>query len=159
MRTVNASGIALIKSFESFRALPYQDEDGIWTIGYGHTKDVTPHMPAITEWQAEDFLQQDLQDAEADIANYVRVTLTDNQYAALVSLVFNVGPLPLKHSLGTFLNAGNYQAAGDEFRRWRLSAGEVSDGLVRRRAAERALFLTPDEDANAEEGPATHNID
>jgi lysozyme len=159
MRSVNAAGIALIKSFESFRSLPYQDEDGIWTIGYGHTKGVTRCMPAITEWQGEDFLKQDLLDAQAAVDRYVTVTLNDNQYAALVSLVFNVGPQPLKRTLGTMLNDQNYTGTADEFLRWRLANGLISDGLVRRREAERALFLTPDEDSNTDEEPATHNID
>jgi lysozyme len=147
MRSVNAAGVTLIKSFESFSATPYKDEDGVLTIGYGHTKDVTADMPAITEWQGEDFLKQDLQDAQADIAAKVKVSLTDNQYAALVSLVFNVGPVPLEKTLGTMLSDQNYTGCADEFLRWRMSGGMVSDGLVRRREAERALFLTPDDTA------------
>jgi lysozyme len=136
MRPINAAGLRLIMSFESFSASPYQDEGGVWTIGYGHT-------PPVTEAEAEQLLRQDLKTAQESVARLVTAPLTDNQYAAVVSLVYNAGPEPLRRTLGAKLNAGDASAA-QEFLRWRLAGGMVSDGLVRRREAERALFRTPD---------------
>jgi len=146
MRPINEVGLRLIKSFESFRANAYLDESGVWTIGYGHTHDVTENTSAVTEPEAEILLRQDIASAEESVEQLIAVVLGDNQYAALVSLVFNTGPAPLKRMLGARLNAGDYAGAAQEFLRWRLSGGIVSDGLVRRREAERTLFLTPDTD-------------
>jgi len=153
MRSINDAGLALIKSFESFRSEPYQDEGGIWTIGYGHTEGVTEDSDDITEAQAETLLCGDLQSAEDAVSRLITVDLDDNQYAALVSLTFNAGTAPLMRTLGQKLNAGDYAGAAEQFAAWRLAGGIVSDGLVRRRAAERELFLTPVNE------PATHNID
>jgi len=143
MRPINAAGLRLIMSFESFSASPYQDEGGVWTIGYGHTQGVTRATPPVTEAEAEQLLRQDLKTAQESVARLVTAPLTDNQYAAVVSLVYNAGPEPLRRTLGAKLNAGDASAA-QEFLRWRLAGGMVSDGLVRRREAERALFRTPD---------------
>jgi lysozyme len=144
MRRINDNGLALIKSFEGFRPDPYPDEGGTWTIGYGHTQDVDAGSAAVTEAQAETLLQEDVGAAEESVCGAIVVPLTDNQYAALVSLVYNAGSAPLTRMLGARLNAGDYAGAAQEFLRWRLSGGMVSDGLVRRREAERALFLAPD---------------
>jgi lysozyme len=144
MRAINQAGLALIMSFESFRTGPYLDEGNTWTIGYGHTSGVTEQSSIITEEEAEALLRADIATAEASVAELVTVPLTDNQYAALVSLVYNAGSAPLSRMLGVRLNRQDYQGAADEFLRWRLAGGLVSDGLVRRREAERALFLTPD---------------
>jgi lysozyme len=142
MRTINSVGLALVKSFEQFRAQPYQDEGGVWTIGYGHTDHIGPDSPALSEAEAEALLRRDLSEAEESVCALVHVPLNDNQYAALVSLVYNAGPAPLSRGLGMRLNAGDYAGVADEFLRWRLAGGMVSDGLLRRRTAERALFLT-----------------
>jgi lysozyme len=140
-RSINAAGLALIKSFESFRSYPYKDSAGIWTIGYGHTKGVNAWTVPITEDQAEDFLLADVTDAEAAIERLIYIALNDNQFSALVSLIYNVGTAPLTHTLGALLNEGNYSAVADQFLRWNHAGGVVSDGLTRRRVAERNLFL------------------
>jgi lysozyme len=147
MRSINQAGLDLIKSFESFRAEPYRDEDGIWTIGYGHTRQVTGDSQAVAEEQAEALLRQDILVAEVSVCGLITAALNENQYAALVSLVYNAGPAPLTRMLGIRLNKQDYRGAADEFLRWRLAGGMVSDGLVRRRQAERALFLTPEGDS------------
>lgn len=144
MRAINQAGLDLIKSFEGFSAEPYQDEGDVWSIGYGHTKNVTPDTSPITESEAEILLRDDLSDAENSVCNLIAAPLTDNQYAALVSLVYNAGLEPLKRMLGTKLNQQDYIGTANEFLRWRIAGGIVSDGLVRRRNAERTLFLTPD---------------
>ncbi len=144
MRRINQAGLELIKSFESFRSEPYEDEVDVWTIGYGHTQNVGRTTAAVTQVQAEQLLREDIAAAEDSVCRLVTVGLSDNQYAAVVSLVYNTGTAPLRRMLGVKLNAGDYAGAAREFIRWRLAGGLVSDGLVRRREAERALFATPD---------------
>lgn len=144
IRQVNQDGIDLIKSFEGFRADPYQDEAGIWTIGYGHTHGVTEDSESIDETQAEEFLGEDIAAAEQSVVNFIKSPLTDNQFSAIVSLVYNVGPLPLKKTMGNLLNSGDYLGAAAQFNVWVFADGKVSQGLVRRRAAEKLLFQTDD---------------
>ena len=144
MRSVNQAGLRLLKHFEGFRAQPYEDVSGVWTIGYGHTQGVGPDTGRVDECGAETLLRTDIAAAEQAVCRLVSVPLGDNQYAALVSLVFNAGHAPLRKMLGAMLNDGDYAGAADQFLRWRLAGGMVSDGLVRRRNAERRLFLLPD---------------
>lgn len=142
MRNVNQAGIDLIKSFEGFRPEPYRDSGGVWTIGYGHIREVSEDSPPITEEEGENLLIQDLGRAEREVERFVQVPLTDNQFAALVSLVFNVGTTPLLKTLGAKLTEQDYTAAADEFQKWTHVGGNVIEGLVRRRDAEKALFLS-----------------
>ena len=156
-RPVNAAGMALIKSYETFRACPYQDEGEVWTIGYGHTHAVNAETPPVSEPEACAILQADLADFGNYVLLHIKVPLSDNEYAALVSLTENVGTGPLVDTLGKKLNAGDRAGAADEFLRWDKEHidGELVeiDGLARRRGEERELFLTPDDE------PASHNID
>jgi len=140
MRTINQAGLNLIKSFESLRLHPYADDAGVWTIGYGHTSGVTADTPAINAAQAEYFLKIDVSDAASSVQQKISISLNDNQFSALVSLVFNVGKAPLLHTLGAKLNAGDYAGASAEFLRWNRVGGQVSNGLTRRRNAEQRLF-------------------
>ena len=98
------AGLALIKKYEGFSAEPYQDVAGIWSIGYGHTDGVTADTHSIDESAAEELLKDDLEAAEQDIEDNITVDLTDNQFSALCSLVFNVGDAPLKMTLGHSCN-------------------------------------------------------
>jgi lysozyme len=141
-RDINILGLRLIKSFESLSLTPYQDGGGVWGIGYGHAHGVTATTPPITQIEACQLLKDDLADAENSIAKHIHVYLSDNQYAALVSLVYNCGIAPLVDTLGTYLNASNYNKAAEEFLRWNHIDGVVSDGLTRRREAEKTLFQT-----------------
>jgi len=156
-RSINDAGIALVKSFESFRADPYQDEGDVWTQGYGRTHGITADSPPITEPQACAWLAEDLQEFGNYVLEYIKTALSDNEYAALVSLTENVGTGPLIGGLGKVLNAGDKASTADHFLLWDKETidGELVEvpGLTRRRTAERELFLTPDEE------PATHNID
>lgn len=141
---LTASTIALIKHMEGCRLDAYRDAVGVWTIGYGHTKGVYPGM-TITQAQAERFLISDLKDAENDVSRCVRVPLSDNEYGALVSLVFNIGANAFKNSTCLKeLNLGNRQAAADAmelFVKGHIHGRKrVLNGLVRRRRMERALF-------------------
>lgn len=151
-RKINAAGLELIKSFEGFRATTYTCPGGKPTIGWGHA--ILPgesFQEPISEMQGLSVLARDLAQAEAAVERLVTVPLTDNQFAALVSFTFNVGQGNLeKSTLLKKLNAGHYDSAAGEFGRWVKAGGQVLEGLVRRRAAERDLFLTPDQPAAAE---------
>lgn len=141
MRT-NESGISIVKEFEGLRLEAYKDVAGIITIGWGHTGDVKMG-DKITKHQAEAILDVDLDKFERAVGAMVRIA-NENEFSALVSLAFNIGENALRHShLLQFFNAGQITDASNEFLHWRLSAGKVQSGLVRRRAAERALFLKP----------------
>jgi lysozyme len=165
-REINQAGLDLIKSFEGIpdgdpdtvNIDPYLDPVGIWTIGWGHAirqngrylRGETDKAAAyalfpggITLAQAEALLRGDLVEAEQDVGRLVKVPVSDNEFAALVSFTFNLGAANLGAStLLRELNAGNTQAAADQFGRWVMAGGVKLAGLVRRRAAERALFLT-----------------
>lgn len=140
-RAINAAGLDLIKSFESCRLLAYKDSGGVWTIGWGHTPARKDNR--ITQDRADQLLALDLLWAERAVTQDVTVTLTPNQFAALVSFTFNLGPVALgKSTLLRMLNAGDYTGAANEFRRWNKDNGEVVAGLTRRRTAEKDLFTT-----------------
>jgi lysozyme len=141
-QSINQAGLDLIKEFEGLVLTAYDDGVGVWTIGYGHTKNVLPN-DTITFDHAIALLEQDLQEFEKGVSELVQVPLTDNQFSALVCFTFNVGLGAFENStmLG-FLNAGNFAAAAGQFKLWVYGGGKVLDGLKARRAAEKALFLT-----------------
>lgn len=142
-RHVNAAGLQLVKSFEGLRLQTYRDAVGVLTIGYGHTAGVKAGQ-TITEAQATKFLLADLADAESAVERFVTVPLNDNQFAALVSLTFNIGTEAFRRStLRKKLNARDYDAVPAQLARWVKGAGKTLPGLVRRRKAEADLWNTP----------------
>lgn len=135
-------GIELIKNSESCRLEAYLCPAQIPTIAYGKTKGVKLGMK-ISQSQAEEFLRQDLAEFEEGVKKLVKVPLTDNQFSALVSFSYNLGLGALsKSTLLKKLNAKDYAGAATEFKRWVRGGGKVLPGLVKRRAAEKALFLS-----------------
>jgi lysozyme len=139
---VSNNGINLIKRFEGLELKAYKDSVGILTIGYGHTHAVKAG-DVITGEQAHAFLREDLQVAEMTINTNVKVKLTQGQFDALASFVFNLGSGNfVKSTLIRKLNAGDYAGAADEFGKWVNAGGKKLPGLVKRRAAEREVFLT-----------------
>ena len=133
-------GTEILKYFEGCKLTAYQDSVGVWTIGYGHTKGVYDGM-TITQDQAEQMLLSELEEYEGYIENMVTVPITQNQFDSLVVWVYNLGPTNFKNStLLKELNAGNYNAAGQEITRWNKAGGKVLAGLVKRREAEAELF-------------------
>lgn len=139
---VSNNGINLIKRFEGLELKAYKDSVGILTIGYGHTHAVKAG-DAITGEQADAFLREDLQVAELTINTNVKVKLTQGQFDALASFVFNLGSGNfVKSTLIRKLNAGDYTGAADEFGKWVNAGDKKLPGLVKRRAAEREVFLT-----------------
>ena len=148
VRQINDAGLSLIKSFEGFRDTAYQDQGGIWTIGYGHTADVTEGMTCTME-DASNWLSADLTNAESGVSRIVTVNLGDNQFAALVSFAFNVGLGNFANSsLVRLLNGGSYDCVPTQLCRWDHVNGAPNAGLFRRRVAEGQLWSTPD-DGNA----------
>lgn len=142
----STNGINLIKSFEGLRLKAYDDGVGVWTIGFGTIK--YPNGIRVkagdscTSQQAEDYLRNDLSAFESAVNRLVKAKLTQNQFDALVSLTYNIGSGAFKGStLLKLLNKGDYQGAADQFLVWNKAGGKVMKGLVRRREAERALFL------------------
>jgi GH24 family phage-related lysozyme (muramidase) len=141
-RSINQAGLNFIKDFEGCILEAYKDAVGVLTIGYGHTQGVTWEQ-RITQKEAEEFLKEDLNYFENSVSELVKVPLSDNQFAALVSFTFNVGAGALTSStLLRLLNSGDYQGASNQFQQWIYGDGKVLAGLVRRRTAERDLFLT-----------------
>jgi len=143
IRSCNEAGKDIIRQSEGLRLTAYLCPAGKLTIGYGHTgPDVKTGM-TITEDQANALLSQDLVTAEKAISGAVSVTITDNQFSALVSFVFNLGAGNfLGSTLLKKLNANDIFGAADEFPRWNKVNGKVLAGLTRRREAEKALFLS-----------------
>jgi lysozyme len=142
--TISDAGIDLIKRFEGCRLTAYYCPARVLTIGYGHTgQDVKPGM-TITQQQADALLRRDLQRFERAVSESVKYPLTQPMYDALVSFAFNCGTAALKTStLLRLLNQGDVQGAAAQFDRWTKGGGKVLPGLVRRRSAEKAMFLTP----------------
>ena len=140
---VGARGIELIQAFEGFRADAYLCPAKVWTIGYGHTAGVKKGQ-TVTKEQALDLLRQDLAWVELALAT-VGVPLNQNEYDALASFVFNVGAGAFgKSTLRRLLVTGSpRKVVAEQFMRWTKGGGRVLSGLVRRREAERALFLAP----------------
>jgi lysozyme len=139
----SSRGIAFLKAREAFRAKPYGDA-GKWAIGYGHqlvAGDGLTTSSVLDEEAATRLLLRDLISRENAINSKVTVPLTQNQYDALVSLIYNIG-------IGAFgsstllrkLNARDYRGAANEFMTWENSQGKPI--LRGRRELERTLFLT-----------------
>jgi lysozyme len=138
---ISPAGLALIKQFEGLRLTSYQDSVGVWTIGYGSTLGVHAGM-TITQEQADARLSIDVQTAVQCVNRKVGPALTQNQFDALVSFVFNLGCGAFSGStLLRLLNAGDAGAAAHQFPAWCHAGKEVLAGLVMRRAAEQKLFL------------------
>ena len=141
MRKCNALGMQIIKESEGLRLRAYQCPSKIWTIGYGHTHDVKPD-DIISKKQADDFLADDIKWAESAVEKSVNVPLTDNQFSALVSLVFNIGTGNFRKSkVLEFLLSGHYMDAADAFMNHVFGGGKRLAGLERRRKQEADLFM------------------
>ena len=133
-------GLSLIKKFEGCELEAYQCSAGVWTIGYGQTKGVKPR-DSISQEEAEQMLVDELHEYESYVNEYVTVALSQNQFDALVSWVYNLGPANLKAStMLKVLNDGKYEEVPYQMKRWNKAGGKVLEGLIRRREAEACLF-------------------
>ena len=147
--TAEDLAVNLATQFEGFSATPYPDPGtggAPWTIGYGSTHDdkgnpITPDHAPITEETAREWMVEDMKLALSDIQEHVTVPLTAEETAACEDFIYNCGVGNFNNStLVRLLNQGKYEAAAEEFPKWDLSNGRILAGLVRRRAAEEALF-------------------
>ena len=142
------AGFELIRSFEGYHtALPdgsckaYLDtlaKPHVWTVGYGVTEGVQPNM-ILTKDEAEAMFRREMEKHEAIVTRCVTTEIGQSNFDALVSFQYNTGALP-RSTLLKKLNAGDFDGAAREFDRYRMAGGKVYKGLVRRRAAERAMF-------------------
>lgn len=146
LRPINQAGFELITRFEqgpgggpALKA--YQCPAGVWTIGYGHTFAVQPDW-TCTRNDALRWLDADLASSEDDVCTHVSVPLTDNQYAALVSLCFNIGRYAFDSStLLKYINLLDFASVPSQIMRWNHSKSVVLAGLTERRKAEADLWL------------------
>lgn len=129
-----------VKQFEGRELKAYRCSAGVWTIGYGHTNGVK-QGDETSPAEAEQLLVEDLTAIADELNRLVNVPVSEGQYIALLSLAFNVGAAAVKKSTLLFhLNHKRYDEAAAEFDKWIYAGGKVSEGLKRRRAAERKLF-------------------
>jgi lysozyme len=134
---ISAAGIAAIKQREGVRYKAYRDSRGIPTIGVGHTGPEVRMTMVWADQQVDQVLESDLQRFEDAVNTAVKVPLTQNQFDACVSLAFNIGVQGfMGSSVVRQLNAGNTQAAADDFLMW-----DRPPELMGRRQGERAQFL------------------
>jgi lysozyme len=143
--TYGGQGLALTEQFEGCELTAYQDQVGVWTIGYGHTgPDVVAGL-IITQDQAQALLAKDVGSAAACVNAVVTVQLSQEEFDALVDFVFNLGAGAFRGStLLRVLNTGDFASAAAQFDAWDRAGGAVVAGLLRRRQAETALFQTGD---------------
>ena len=147
---INKEGLDLIKSFEGCRLVAYDDLQpnktisnmsqvkGTLTIGYGHTAGVTVGM-VISQAQAENMLKSDMAKYEKYVTDNVKITLNENQFSALVSFCYNCGV----GNLRTLVRNRTAEQIANSITLYNKAGGQVLKGLVRRREAERQLFLKP----------------
>jgi lysozyme len=140
MRTSGA-GVNMTAGFEGFVGHPYRDAVGVWTIGFGHTGPDVQGMGTITRAQGLALLHTDLRRFEAYVNGLVKVPLSQDQFDALVDLVYNIGAGAFASStLLRLLNAKDYRGAQAQFLVWDHAGGHVLPGLLARRRREASLF-------------------
>ena len=149
MTNVTQAGIDLIKSNEGCKLSAYQDQRGIWTIGYGHTGPCIGRGVALTQDQAERYFVDDIQRFSSGVSALVKVNLTNNQFSAFVSLAYNIGIGAF--SMCSALHLANTGDLSDVPAHIMLydkieirGSLVVSNGLINRRRAECVLWATPD---------------
>ena len=151
---INDAGLNIIKKFEGLvdgdpsspGYSPYICPAGIPTIGWGSTRylsgaSVRMGDPGILVDEAEALLAAHCDHAEYWVSRLTTVAVSENNFSALVSLVYNIGSGNYQAStVRQKLNRGDYNGAADNFWQWRRGGGRILSGLVRRRAVEAALF-------------------
>ena len=145
------AGCACLEQSEGKCNTVYKDSAGLASIGIGHLIKEGERFTTLTDAECYELLKQDVAVAEADVNRMVKVELNQNQFDALVCLVFNIGGANFHSStLLKLLNAGDYKGAANEFDKWNKARVRgvltVISGLTARRGRERALFL---KEANA----------
>jgi len=145
---ISKKGLDLIKKFEGLKLKPYLCSAGVPTIGYGNTlyengKKVSLKDTIITEQRATELLSNSLKNLEQHVDSFCRDDINQNQFDALVSFAFNLGPYNLKSTLLKKVNKNpNDPTIRDEFMRWTKAGGKVLKGLVERRKCEADLYFS-----------------
>lgn len=139
---ISDKGLDIIKEFEGLRLKEYIDSGGYLSIGYGHLLTGGERFEdGITKEKAEELLLEDVADAVFVVDGMVTVPLTQNQFDALVSFVYNIGGDQFERStLLRLLNEGKYEEVPKQLMRWIKSNGKEVNGLKRRRKKEGELF-------------------
>lgn len=135
-------GVALVKRFEGFSPKPYKCPAGVWTIGYGTTEGVGPDTPPMTEEEASERLEADL-NRIGEVVGMHLPQLSQNKVDAILSFCYNVGVEAfLDSTLCEVIrrNPENYIVIKNEFRRWNKAGGKVLRGLVNRRESEAEMY-------------------
>lgn len=147
-RRLSAVGLALILGWEGFSALPYRDEAGVWTQGYGETRGVTATSPPITREAAKVQVVRRADEFGKQVDRCIKADLNQNQYDAILSATYNVGgSLVCGSTLQRLANAGDFAGMCKQLLRWnklrdaRTNELRVSNGLNNRRKAEYALCV------------------
>lgn len=144
---ISEKGLDLIKTFEGCKLTAYRCSAGVWTIGWGTTEPIQGKAickgMTITQKQADQLLLDNLVQYEQGVSKAVKVKLNQNQFDALVSFTYNCGINALKRSdLLGYVNQKDFLKAANEFERWNKANGVVLGGLIKRRKAEKELFLS-----------------
>lgn len=147
LRDISELGFAIIREFEGFSSVAYLDTGGVWTIGFGTIK--FPNGKRVvngdvcTQSEAEQWLKNDSNWVDACLDKHIKVDVTQNQFDALASLVYNIGETAfVKSTLLSLLNQRSYILAADQFDKWIYDNGKKIQGLVNRRKKEKVLFLS-----------------
>lgn len=150
-KNISDYGVDLIRGFEGLRTSAYLDSVNVWTIGYGTIKYPSGKRvtkgDVCTEAQAKMYMKNDLKVFVSAVNKLVTVPLNQNQFDALVSLLYNIGETAFANStLLRKLNAGDYKGAAEQFEVWNKGRVkgvlQVIPGLANRRKAERKVFET-----------------
>lgn len=144
---VNQAGMDLIKRWEGCKLKAYKDVAGVWTVGYGLTTaagfiEVGPDT-TLTQEEADWYLEQAVNKYADGIRSAITAPINENQFAAFVSLAYNVGIAGVRRSSALrHFNEGNLDKVPRAIRAWNKAGGRVVQGLVNRREAEVKLFET-----------------
>lgn len=146
-QSLSTKGAAFIAQWEGLKLRAYKDSGGIWTIGIGTI--IYPNGSKVregdtcTEAQAYEWFKAYIVGVEDLIAKSIKVPLTQNQFDALVSLIYNIGATQfIGGSVDDKINSGDIKAAIATWKQYRLVKGKAVQGLINRRNAETALFLS-----------------
>lgn len=138
---LSPTGLDLIKRRNGLTLKARQDVSGLWFIGYAHYGDVSEGME-ITQPEAEAKLEHEIGRFETQLAGMLTVPVSQGQWDALLLLVFDYGLARLRNSiLLRHVNAGDFERAAAEFSKWIQVRGRPDIGMVKRRDAERQMFL------------------
>ena len=137
---ISTEGKNLIKKFEGCELEAYKCAAGVWTIGYGHIKTASEGM-TISQEKADELFNEEIKEYENYVNTAVTVPLSQNQFDAIVSWVFNLGNGNLRAStMLKVINSGDHAGVPAQIKRWNKAGGKVLEGLVRRREAEALLY-------------------